>query len=281
MLDKVKESPFFARYFPFLCSLLGEDPRERLEETGYCSRNEVASLLTVFVSAIRYSQWREKGNDFSICSGYSVGQLTALYAAGIWDLETLLKTVHRRALYMNECMHGRDTLMAAVIGLPNETVEHCCREVSEGGHFVAVSNYNCVGQLTISGDASAVREVMEKLKEHKPRKLQEIPTSGAWHCSLLEPAAWKFEKYLATVPFREATVLVTSNLDGALLPHNSKNRMNPMLAKMLSHPVKWSACVKKMVENRANEIIECGHGDVLTKFGFFIDRSVKHRSLDD
>jgi [acyl-carrier-protein] S-malonyltransferase len=143
---------------------------------------------------------------------------------------------------------------------------------------VWVSNYNCVGQYTLAGTADAVAAAERALAELKPRKMARVPVSGAWHSPLLAEAHARFHAYLAAVPLAPPAVPVVDNVTGAWLP-TERTALDRHLARHLDHPVLWEQGIKTLLAKGARRFVEIGYGNVLTKFGFFIDRSVEHQAF--
>lgn len=267
----------FSRLYPLLCETLGEDVRREVERRGseYLSRNEIASPVTLFCSALERLRLCELGLVPEFAAGYSVGQWSAMVTAGMLSLEDALRVVRRRAELMNETDAVRDGAMLAVIGLATERVEEVCRETTARGTAVAISNFNCVGQLTLAGTRAGIAQAEESLRLLSPRKLARVEVSGAWHSSLLEGAVAPFRAFLDGVSLAAPTLPVMDNVTGVALPE-APGALRDHLARHLTAPVRWDACVKELCRLGAGHFVETGYGDMLSKFGFFIDRSRKH-----
>jgi [acyl-carrier-protein] S-malonyltransferase len=209
-------------------------------------------------------------------AGYSVGQLTAMYAAGMLGLDQTLELVAKRGAIMERSRAAADGAMLAVIGLATEVVEDVCRQVRDEGGYVVVANYNCLGQLTLSGTAVGVARAEAALTKLEPRKLARVPVQGAWHCALLDDVA---AEYRATVldqlTLAPRSCPVMDNVSGGPLPEEP-DQVRAALASHLVSPVRWEQCVTTMVAAGVETFVEVGYGDMLTKFGFFIDRKKRH-----
>jgi [acyl-carrier-protein] S-malonyltransferase len=275
MLDLAKDA---GALYAVLSDVAGTDIRARVTAEGaaFLRRNEIASAVTVFCSAIELSRLRDRGISPAMCAGYSVGQWTAMFAAGMLSYEAALRTVWRRAELMNQSDAVKDGAMLAVIGLATDQVDTVCREIDASGDFVAISNYNCLGQLSLAGTTRGIARAEEKLQSMSPRKVARVEVAGAWHSKLLESAARAFEDHLARVELRAPSVPVMDNVTGEALP-SDPSALRKTLARHLAAPVQWERSVRTMIAGGAESFVEVGYGDMLSKFGFFIDRKKKHQ----
>ena len=277
MFDGLRDRPEFPTHHALLCDIVGTDvvgAVSRLGET-FLQRNEIASLVTVFASSLELARLRREGIVPQGVAGYSVGQWMAMAAADMLSIETLLATVWRRAQLMNATEGGRDGSMLAVIGLPTEQVETVCASVVAQGDPVAVSNYNCVGQLTLAGTRRGIALVQASLAALKPKKMVAVAAAGAWHSPLLRAAVSPFRAFLDTIALRQPKVPVMDNVTGKPLPADP-SALRDTLSQHLAQPVRWDACVRTLLAAGAGSVVEVGYGDMLSKFGFFIDRRVQH-----
>jgi [acyl-carrier-protein] S-malonyltransferase len=277
MLEGDVADPCFREHYARLCEVAGEDVRARAaaEDAGYLRRNEIASVVTMFCSALERERLERRGMQCVATAGYSVGQFSAMVAAGMLDLETAMRLVWKRADLMNQTEAVTDGAMLAVIGLETERVAAVCDQVAATGDFVAISNFNCLGQLTLAGTRRGIARAQEALAVLSPRKLARVDVSGAWHCRLLRPAADAFREVLAEVRFAAPRVRVMDNVTGEELPGDLAS-LRDTLARHLCAPVRWDACVKALAARGVEHFVEVGHGEMLSKFGFFIDRRRKH-----
>lgn len=280
MLDGVRQHSSFNYRYHLTCDALGHDPLSRIsrgEDPEFINANAVSSLLTVLASVISYDEWLENNQPPLAVAGYSIGQWTALYASGAIGFESLVEVIRQRASLMDECCAIVPGAMMALMGIsPTELAEFCERLRGEAFE-IAISNYNCYGQYSLAGTVNAIQEALARVDQLKPKKAIRIPTSGAWHCHLLEPAAAKFRQYLESVQFNELKFPVVDNVTGEFLPTRSDD-LRDQLARHVSSPVLWDKGVKTLITFGCKRLIEIGYGNVLTKFGFFIDRSVAHTS---
>lgn len=281
MLERIKYMEHFSPRYELVCDLLEGNPLQELERgnQAYLNRNEVSSMLTLLVSSLLLDVYQETSEPRPVfLAGYSVGQWLALYVANVISYEQLMAIVKTRATLMDGCFKEKKGGMLAVIGLPADRLNQVCRELEIEGHYLTISNYNCVGQFSLAGTAEAIALAYDRIQALKPKKVVRLPVSGAWHCSLLDQAATSFEAYLRGIPFTRPVLPVINNVTGDFLPAAEK-AMKEQLALHLSAPVQWAKGIKTLIAHGGNEFIEIGYGNTLTKFGFFIDRSVRHRSF--
>ena len=280
MLDGVRGLPEFATRYALVCDALGEKPLDAIAaDPGYLNQNRVTALLTLLASSLSLDRFHEtSGGRADFVSGYSVGQWTALYAAGALSFERLVAVVAKRSALMDQCFAETPGAMLAVIGLKADALESLCAGLRDGGHQIWVSNYNCVGQYTLAGTASAIAAAEAAVLELKPRKAARVPVSGAWHTPLLAEADAGFHAYLASVTLAAPSVPVVDNVTGGWLP-SDRAALDLQLARHLDHPVLWEAGIKTLLAAGARRFVEIGYGNVLTKFDFFIDRSVEHQAF--
>ena len=152
--------------------------------------------------------------------------------------------------------------MAAIIALPDEIIEQICEEVSTDGNVVVPANYNCPGQVVISGNVEAVKTACAKLKEAGAKRALPLAVSGAFHSPCMEPARQELAAAIEQTEFKEPICLVYQNVDA--LPHTNPEEIKANLLKQLTASVRWTQEVKQMIADGAEEFIECGPGAVLT-----------------
>lgn len=278
MLDGLKDAPAFADRYGQVVTRLGVDPLRSPDDLALINSNKVSSLLTVLASSLSLDVLRAQNIQPAYVAGYSVGQWTAMYAAGCLSFQTLVDVVYARASFMDECFVNRRGGMVAVIGLPLQVVEDICKDVRESGAFLTVSNFNCVGQYSLAGEMEALERAMAKLEGLNAKKVQKLPVSGAWHCDLLSEASERFLQYLQSIDLSPPLVPVCDNVSGEALPSDPV-ALKRELARQVSVPVQWEKCIQHLCTSGCTEFIEVGYGNVLTKFGFFINRKVTHKAF--
>ncbi|MBD8487242.1 ACP S-malonyltransferase [Echinicola sp. CAU 1574] len=199
--------------------------------------------------------------DFNpdMAAGHSLGELSALVATGALSFEDGLKLVYQRALAMQEACEINPSTMAAILGLEDEKVEEICASIGE--EVVVAANYNCPGQLVISGSNKGIEIACEKAKEAGAKRALPLPVGGAFHSPLMEPAREKLEKAIASTNFNKPVCPVYQNVStkGETDIETIKNN----LIAQLTAPVKWTQSVQNMVADGALDFVECGPGKVL------------------
>lgn len=191
-------------------------------------------------------------------AGHSLGEFSALTAAGALDFEDGLRLVAIRANAMQKACELVEGTMAAVLGLPAETIEEVCGQVDG---VVIPANYNCDGQIVISGEKTAVEEACAKLKEAGAKRALPLPVGGAFHSPLMQPAAEELAAGIESVSFKVPVCPVYQNVTA--LPSVDPEEIKKNLLSQLTSPVKWTQSVLNMVQDGAGEFIETGPGKVL------------------
>lgn len=199
--------------------------------------------------------------DFApdMVAGHSLGELSALVANGTLAFEDGLKLVYQRALAMQEACEINPSTMAAILGLPDEKVEEICASISE--EVVVPANYNCPGQLVISGSNKGIEIACEKMKEAGAKRALPLPVGGAFHSPLMEPAREKLQIAIEATTFHTPSCPVYQNVSTTAVTQVSEIKAN--LIAQLTAPVKWTQSVQNMVADGATEFVECGPGKVL------------------
>lgn len=204
------------------------------------------------------------GDDFQpdMVGGHSLGEFSALVAAGALSFEDGLRLVHARALAMQKACEVAPGTMAAIIALPDDTIEGICSEVSaEGNGVVVPANYNCPGQLVISGNVEAVNAACDKLKAAGAKRALALPVGGAFHSPLMQPAAEELQKAIEEVEFKTPRCPIYQNVDAQA--HTDASEIKQNLMAQLTASVKWTQEVNNMIEAGATDFTECGPGKAL------------------
>lgn len=196
--------------------------------------------------------------------GHSLGEFSALVAAGVLGFEDGLKLVYARALAMQKACEAAPGAMAAVMRLSDESIEQICADVTAhaGKGVVVAANYNCPGQLVISGNREAVEVACGKLLESGARRAQLLPVGGAFHSPLMQPAKEELETAIAATEFHTPICPVYQNVDG--MAHTNPVEIKQNLIAQLTCSVRWTQEVEAMVKAGATEFVECGPGQALT-----------------
>ena len=203
-------------------------------------------------------------DDFKpdMVAGHSLGEFSALTAAGALTFEDGLRLVYARAMAMQKACEAAPSTMAAIIGLPDEAIEKICAEVSKEGNVVVPANYNSPGQVVISGNVDAVKEACAKLKEAGAKRALPLAVGGAFHSPLMEPARVELAKAIEAASVSQPVCPVYQNVDA--LPHTDPKEIKDNLLKQLTAPVCWTQSVQHMFADGMTEFVECGPGTVLT-----------------
>ncbi len=211
------------------------------------------------------------GDEFNpdMVAGHSLGEFSALVAAGAMAFEDGLKLVAARARAMQKACEAKPSTMAAVLALPDEKVEEICNSV-EG--TVVAANYNCPGQIVISGEIEAVDAACAKALEAGAKRALRLPVGGAFHSPLMEPARQELAAAIEATEFSTPRVPVYQNVDAK--PHTDPAEIKANLVAQLTAPVRWTRSVQNMIADGATEFIEVGPGKVLRGLVGKIDRSV-------
>ncbi|AYN66616.1 [acyl-carrier-protein] S-malonyltransferase [Euzebyella marina] len=217
------------------------------------------------------------GDNFKpdMVAGHSLGEFSALVANGTLNFEDGLKLVSQRALAMQKACELKPSTMAAVLGLDDEVVERLCEETSG---IVVAANYNCPGQLVISGEVEAIESACEKMKEAGARRALVLPVGGAFHSPLMEPAREELASAIENTKFSEPKCPVYQNVTTVAVNDAAEIKKN--LISQLTAPVKWTQSVENMVKDGATQFIEVGPGKVLQGLVRKIAKDVESRSAE-
>lgn len=194
-------------------------------------------------------------------AGHSLGEFSALVAAGALSFEDGLKLVYARAMAMQKACEVAPGTMAAIIGLPDEKVEEICQEVSKEGKVVIPANYNCPGQLVISGDKEGIEEACEKLKAAGTKRTLPLKVGGAFHSPLMQPAKDELQKAIEATTVNTPQCPVYQNVDGK--PYTDAAKIKANLIAQLTSSVRWTTTVQNMIADGATDFTECGPGKAL------------------
>jgi len=211
------------------------------------------------------------GEDFKpeMVAGHSLGELSALVANEVLTFEDGLTLVSKRAMAMQKACEAQESTMAAVLGLDDAVVEEVCERIDG---VVVAANYNCPGQLVISGEISAIDSACEVLTEKGARRALKLPVGGAFHSPLMEPAREELAAAIEATTFSEPICPVYQNVVAKAV--NSPTEIKENLIAQLTAPVRWTQSVQAMITDGGSEFIEVGPGKVLTGLMRKIDRSV-------
>ncbi|MCE5204577.1 MAG: ACP S-malonyltransferase [Porphyromonadaceae bacterium] len=211
------------------------------------------------------------GDEFKpdMTAGHSLGEFSALVAAGALSFEDGLKLVHARALAMQKACEANPSTMAAILGLPDEKVEEICAQVDD---VVVPANYNCPGQIVISGSNSGIEKACELMKEAGAKRALPLKVGGAFHSPLMEPARVELMEAIEATSFSAPVCPVYQNV--STLGETDPAIIRKNLIAQLTSPVKWTQSVQQMIVDGAVEFVELGPGSVLQGLISKIDKSV-------
>ncbi len=261
--DLYENHPIAKQHFDLADKILGFKITEIMfsgtdEELKQTKVTQPAVFLHSVISALCL------GQEFApeMVAGHSLGELSALTATRCLSFEDGLKLVAARAKAMQKACEAAPGAMAAIIALPDEKVEAICEEVSqETGMVVVPANYNCPGQLVISGKQEAVEAACAKLKENGAKRALLLPVGGAFHSPFMQPAKEELEAAIAVTEFQKPICPVYQNVDG--LAHTDPEEIKANLIKQLTASVLWTQEVQNMVNAGATDFTECGPGKAL------------------
>ena len=269
-LDLYENSPLAQEYFERANDILGfsitdimfEGTAEQLKETK-------VTQPAIFLHSVILAKVLGDSFQPEMVAGHSLGELSALVANNVLSFEDGLKLVSKRALAMQKACETMPSTMAAVLGLEDHVVEETCEEVDG---VVVAANYNCPGQLVISGEISAVENACEVLTNKGARRALLLPVGGAFHSPMMEPAREELAAAIEATEFRNPTCPVYQNVTASAVMNPDEIKKNLMI--QLTAPVRWTQSIQAMITDGATEFIEVGPGKVLQGLMRKIDRSV-------
>jgi len=256
-----------------LSNLIFEGPKEELTITF----NTQPALLTTSIAILDYFQ--KFGIKADYVAGHSLGEYTALVAAGTLSFEEGVYAVRKRGEFMENAVPNGEGSMAAILGLDRDSLLAVTNEVSESGNPVSLANLNCPGQIVISGSRKGVELASAKAKEAGAKRALPLEVSGPFHSTLMKPAADQLRKVLDGVEMKDAEVPIVANVTAE--PIRSAAEMKDKLIEQLYSPVLWEDSVRKMIELGVDTFIEIGPGKVLSGLIKKIDKTVTTFSVSD
>ncbi len=269
-LDLFEKSPLAQEYFNKANSILGFNITTIMfEGTAEDLKQTKVTQPAIFLHSVILA--KTLGDDFKpeMVAGHSLGEFSALVANGVLNFESALKLVSQRALAMQKACEIEPSTMAAVLGLEDKIVEEVCNQVSG---IVVAANYNCPGQLVISGDLKAIDHACEILKEVGARRALVLPVGGAFHSPLMEPAREELAAAIENTTFNEPACPIYQNVTAKAVNNAAEIKEN--LIAQLTAPVKWTQTIQQMIADGGTEFTEIGPGKVLQGLMRKIDRNV-------
>lgn len=226
----------------------------------------------VFLHSVISALCMESGEESSMVAGHSLGEFSALVYAGALSFEDGLRLVAARANAMQKACEANPGTMAAIIALPDDKVEEICAEVSKEGKVVVPANFNCPGQLVISGEVDAINEACERMKAAGAKRALPLKVGGAFHSPLMQPAKEELQEAIEGTNFSTPKCPVYQNVDAK--PHTNPAEIKANLIAQLTSSVRWTESVKNMIADGADDFTECGPGKALQGMIARIDRNV-------
>ncbi|MBP9624272.1 MAG: ACP S-malonyltransferase [Veillonella sp.] len=256
-----------------ISKLCFEGPDTELVKTA----NTQPAILTASIAC--YEVLKEKGFTPDIVGGHSLGEYSALVAAGVLKFADAVYLVHKRGEFMQEAVPIGKGAMAAILALPREQVVEICQQVNDEVGSVQAVNFNCPGQIVIAGETAAVEKAAELMKAAGAKRAVMLPVSAPFHSRLMEPAADKLKVELDKVTLSDAQIPVVANVNGQILTDASA--IKESLVKQAASPVLWEDCVATMVNFGAQAFVEVGPGKVLTGFTKKINKEMQLANVED
>lgn len=238
-----------------LAQLCVEGPEERLTLTA----NAQPAIMTVSMAALVALQ--REGVRAAYVAGHSLGEYSALVAAGSLAFEDAIRVVRKRGEFMQEAVAPGAGAMAAILGLDTQSVHQVCEEVARYG-IAEVANLNCPGQVVIAGETGAVDRAVELAKQRGAKRTVRLQVSAPFHCSLMRPAGERLAGVLREIPIADPSVPVVNNADAELLTR--KQEIADSLVRQVTSPVRWEESVRRLVKEGVACFLELGPGKVLT-----------------
>ena len=245
-------------------------------ETLQITENTQPTIVTMSTAALRVLE--EKGVKADVAAGLSLGEYTAHIASGSIDFADGVRLVKKRGKYMQEEVPIGEGAMAAIIGLSAEDVIACCDAASAIG-ICSPANFNCPGQIVVSGETAAVEKCCEEAKAKGAKRAMLMPVSAPFHCQMLTGAGEKLAKELENVTVSDMNIPVITNVTADYVP--SKDDIKPLLIKQVSSPVRWENSIRKMISDGVDTFIEIGPGKTLSGFLRRIDKTVTAYNVED
>jgi [acyl-carrier-protein] S-malonyltransferase len=254
-----------------LSRIIFEGPEDQLRLTV----NTQPALLTVSVALLGLIAGRVKPD---YVAGHSLGEYSALVAAGVLGFEDAVRAVRLRGEFMEAAVPAGQGAMAAVLGAEREALRALCEEVSAEKGLVVLANVNCPGQIVVSGTAEGVKAVVERGKEAGAKRVIPLEVSGPFHSPLMQPAADRLERVLAELPMRDAEVPVIANVTAE--PVTAADEIRVLLRRQVVAPVLWEDTVTRLIGLGVDTFVEIGSGSVLTGLIRKTDKTVKVHTVN-
>ncbi|MBT9250534.1 ACP S-malonyltransferase [Bacillus halotolerans] len=256
-----------------LSSLIFEGDAKELTLTY----NAQPALLTTSIAVLE--KFKESGITPDFTAGHSLGEYSALVAAGAMSFKDAVYTVRKRGEFMNEAVPAGEGAMAAILGMDADALKQVTDKVTEDGHLVQLANLNCPGQIVISGTAKGVELASEQAKENGAKRAIPLDVSGPFHSELMKPAADKLKEVLDSCELKDAEVPVISNVSADVM--TDKADIKEKLIEQLYSPVRFEETVNKLIAEGVTTFIEIGPGKVLSGLVKKVNRRLKTIAVSD
>lgn len=256
-----------------LSSIIFEGPDDVLKQTA----NTQPALLTVSIALLEALEGRGLRPDY--VAGHSLGEYSALVAAGVLSFEDAVRTVRARGQFMEQAVPSGQGAMAAVLGAERETLAALCSAITAEGSAVELANVNCPGQIVVSGTAAGVQAVVERGKEEAgAKRVIPLEVSGPFHSSLMKPAAANLQATLAEIDMKDASVPVVANVTANAAA--AALEIRDLLVEQVYSPVLWEDSVRYLILQGVDTFVEIGSGTVLAGLIKKIDKNVRVISVN-
>lgn len=277
--DFYDQYPYLETLYQEASEILGYNLKEVVFEENPLLNNTLYTQPAILVTSLAIYEVlkREYDFNFEMCSGFSLGEYSALCASGIFSFTDIVKLIKYRAMYMEEASQNNPGKMAAVIGMKQDDLLRCCDEISNEKDFVTIANYNCPNQLVVSGTESKIKELKEVALSNGARRYIELNVSGGFHTKLMEEASVKLGHVIDTCTTNQPTMTVMMNTTAEAL---ELDHLKELMQAQIMSPVQFEQSVRNMINAGVEGFIEIGPGSVLSGFVKKVDRSIPVISVD-
>jgi [acyl-carrier-protein] S-malonyltransferase len=256
-----------------ISSLCFEGPEEELKLTA----NTQPAIVTVSVSALRVLQSETEVHP-SLMAGHSLGEYTALVAAGAIEFADAVRAVRARGQFMQEAVPVGEGAVGALLGLDTTAVSEICEEAAQG-EVLTPANFNCPGQIVISGHTGAVTRAIDVARERGAKRAVLLPVSAPFHSPLMKPAGERLKEVLGGIAVRDLHVPVVANVNA--LPNTARDRIVKLLIQQVSAPVRWEESMRLMLSRAISRFVEVGPGKVLLGLMKRIDGAARLANVEN
>lgn len=274
-----EQMPEAKRVYDLASEASGLDiPALCFEENDKLNITEYTQIAMLATEAAIYAALTERGIQADVTAGLSLGEYGALIASGAMSMKDAFAVVRKRGIYMQEA-YPTGGAMSAVLGMDADRIAEICRETAEAsGQVVSVANYNCPGQIVITGALEAVTKTGEQLKTEGAKRVVPLKVSGPFHSELLKGAGQKLGEALADVELNEIKIPYLTNVTADYV--KSKDEIKDYLIRQVSSPVRWQQTIERLIADGADEFVEIGPGHTLCGFMKKINRETNFTNID-